>query len=77
MTNKEKAMEIAEKSKEYFYHTESDCGFACALKMAQWKDEQFKVEIRKLKSKIYSIIDDSDMLSFLSIFEGFEKKFKK
>jgi hypothetical protein len=40
MNNKEKAQEIAENSKQYFYHDEYECGLACALRMAQWKDKQ-------------------------------------
>ena len=43
MNNKEKAKEIAENSKQYFYHDEYECGLACALRMAKWKDEQFKI----------------------------------
>jgi hypothetical protein len=49
MNNKEKAQEIAENSKQYFYHDEYECGLACALRMAKWKDEQ-------LESKLMQII---------------------
>ena len=47
MSNKEKAKEIAENSKQYFYHDEYECGLACALRMAQWKDEQLDSAIDK------------------------------
>jgi hypothetical protein len=43
MTNKEKALEIAKNSEQYFYHNEYECGLACALQMAKWKDEQMKL----------------------------------
>ena len=49
MNNSEKSKEIAENSKQYFYHDEYECGLACALRMAQWKDEQ-------LESKLMQII---------------------
>ena len=42
MTNEEKAKEIAENSRQYFYHDEYECGLACALRMAKWKDEALK-----------------------------------
>ena len=48
MTNSEKAKEIAENSKQYFYHDEYECGLACALRMAKWKDEQFNEEKKEL-----------------------------
>ena len=48
MTNSEKAKEIAENSKQYFYHNEYECGLACALRMAKWKDEQFEKFLRKM-----------------------------
>lgn len=54
MDNKEKAKEIAENSKQYFYHDEYECGLACALRMAQWKDEQFKEQLNILKDEIQS-----------------------
>ena len=54
MNNKEKAKEIAENSKQYFYHDEYECGLACALRMAQWKDEQFKQQLNSLKDEIQS-----------------------
>lgn len=44
MVNEEKAKEIAEKSQDYFYHDEKECGLACALRMAEWKDKQFYEE---------------------------------
>jgi len=52
MNNLEKAKEIAENSKQYFYHDEYECGLACALRMAQWKDEQFKEQLSNLKEEI-------------------------
>lgn len=42
ITNVEKAKEIAENSKQYFYHDEYECGLACALRMARWKDDYYK-----------------------------------
>lgn len=42
MNNEDEARKIAEQSKEYFYHNEQECGLACALRMARWKDEQVK-----------------------------------
>lgn len=60
MTNSEKAREIAENSKQYFYHDEYECGLACALRMAQWKDEQFKhLLIEKTKLLSSSAAQDS------------------
>lgn len=50
MSNKEKAKEIAENSKQYFYHDEYECGLACALRMSKWKDEQ----LNSLKDEIQS-----------------------
>lgn len=50
MNNKEKAKEIAENSKQYFYHDEYECGLACALRMAKWKDKQ----LNNLKDEIQS-----------------------
>lgn len=54
MTNSEKAKEIAENSKQYFYLDEYECGLACALRMAKWKDEQFKEQLNSLKDEIQS-----------------------
>lgn len=48
MNNKEKAKEIAENSKQYFYHDEYECGLACALRMAQWKDEQYRQKLEMI-----------------------------
>lgn len=42
MNNIDKAKEIAQNAKDYFYHDEYECGLACALRMAKWKDEQFE-----------------------------------
>ena len=49
MNNIDKAKEIAQNAKDYFYHDEYECGLACALRMAKWKDEQ-----------IYLLIDAID-----------------
>lgn len=59
MTNEKKAKEIAENSKQYFYHDEYECGLACALRMARWKDEQFK-EQKKLTWKEVKYIIELD-----------------
>lgn len=40
MNNIDKAKEIAQNAKDYFYHDEYECGLACALRMGKWKDEQ-------------------------------------
>ena len=51
MNDKEKAKEIAENSKQYFYLDEYECGLACALRMAKWKDEQVKqIQEREIKA---------------------------
>lgn len=42
MNNIDKAKEIAQNSKNYFYHNKYEFGQACALRMAKWKDEQFE-----------------------------------
>ena len=48
MNNNDKAKEIAQNAKDYFYHDEYECGLACALRMAKWKDEQYKEEKKEL-----------------------------
>lgn len=48
MNDIDKAKEIAQNSKDYFYHDEYECGLACALRMAKWKDEQYKEEKKEL-----------------------------
>lgn len=60
MDNIEKAKEIAENSKQYFYHDEYECGLACALRMAKWKDEQFEdrrteIEMSAMKDLAWEI----------------------
>lgn len=44
-----KAKEIAQNAKDYFYHDEYECGLACALRMAKWKDKQFEAMKEKIK----------------------------
>ena len=56
MTNVEKAKEIAEKSQDYFYHDEKECGLACSLRMAKWKDKQFDEERKVLLSLLKTLI---------------------
>jgi hypothetical protein len=59
MNDKEKAKEIAENSKQYFYHDEYECGLACALRMAQWKDKQFDEEKKELLGLVNMLpVDD-------------------
>lgn len=59
MTNEEKAKEIAEESKQYFYHDEYECGLACAKRMAKWKDEQFSIERKQLIEKANQAVTQS------------------
>ena len=62
MDNKEKAKEIAENSKQYFYHNEYECGLACALRMAQWKDEQFEKKLQEIVDYVYPLICGGERL---------------
>ena len=45
MTNKEKAIEI---SKKYFGEPNQIIAWQASMKMAQWKDEQYKEEKKEL-----------------------------
>ena len=78
MTNEEKAREIAkEKSQSYGFGLNCDSSIECyesALKMAEWKDEQFRNDMRivfeqavnigkhQMKRRIQSSIDVMELL---------------
>lgn len=76
MTNSEKAKEIAENSKQYFYHDEYECGLACALRMAKWKDEQFK-QLLIDKTKLLSSSAAQDSVKRCTIEEIYRELFNE
>ena len=65
MNNVEKAKEIAEKSQEYFYHNQKECGLACALRMAKWKDEQFEKLVSDYIELAYNNGESANLLEDL------------
>lgn len=56
MTNSEKATEI---SKQYFGEPNQVITWQASMKMAQWKDEQFKQILQVIYSKTLSIEKDA------------------
>lgn len=73
MNNSEKAKEIAENSKQYFYHDEYECGLACALRMAKWKDEQFSKFLLWIDG--YYVIrkfDDGEPMTYEELIDAFK-----
>lgn len=81
MNNKEKAKEIAENSKQYFYHDEYECGLACALRMAQWKDEQLSKCLENLEKEYIrnsgkGLYDNNEIAARLATLKRIEEEMK-
>jgi len=73
MNNSEKAKEIAENSKQYFYHDEYECGLACTLRMAQWKDERFSKFLLWLDDNyVIRKFDDGEPMTYAELIDNFK-----
>lgn len=73
MNNKKKAINIGENNLDRCFGSERDYGIACALEMAQWKDEQFSKFLLWLDDHyVIKRFTDGEPMTYSELIDNFQ-----